>query len=439
MAGPFNGHGIDISVKLEEEKLYHDPYVQLLLRHLNDPALFSGGPQDSRARQDDLLYPYLDFFLRHDKDGYYAGLFKRKGLLETASPGNKLRQNIVREDLVKLSIHSDDLRGKGQYKRLIKGLDPNDPPPGSQTHFSSQTTQHAYGPVTILRSPLTIQMQRLLNCALVKWAIGRPTTGSSCLFQIAPEMTDFITFASFAADVLRLLGSEIIFGNTLREDKQETNIWRRLIPDRAAMKAFLKSPKTPKYLMTGSAGLFNSLSNLDPFKRVGIKITLGIPPVDLGEGGILMTGGGLKRLPAKYKTMRDFAKTISPLVIAKQNGQKIRAPIIDYLGLTESASIFVNRAADPYQEKAWIKFPHPLTYVTTLESAQDLVAATDEGFDRSGLLFFVNFACLDYLEAVLPGDFVKRVKTPDQHQHGFIYDRRAEKAQGFQAREGCGL
>jgi hypothetical protein len=64
------------------------------------------------------------------------------------------------------------------------------------------------------------------------------------------------------------------------------------------------------------------------------------------------------------------------------------------------------------------------------------------------LLLYVNFMNLDYLEAVVPGDFV--YPGPDEQttetalgrlpvtNRGFIYSRRAGADEGFQIREGCG-
>jgi hypothetical protein len=437
MGGPFEGHGIDLSGRLEEERLAADPYVRLLLQHLGDDSLFRGTPESTRARQQALLCPFLDFFLRHDKDGYYCSLFKRTGLLDEFSLGLSVRRDLVLEDLVRLRIHSDDLRGNGQTRRLIREIDPNSPPKGTQVHRSSGTTENANGPVTILRSPLTIHFMRLVNGGLIKWSLGRPSTGGVCMLQLAPEMTDFVTFASFAADVMQELGSRIIFGNSLRESSDEQNVWRRLKPDAHAMRSFLVSREAPKILVTGSAGLFATVANPNMMRRAAIKLFLGLPPIDLGEGGVLMTGGGLKRVPARYKSMREMVRSVAHAVTSIVGERKGRAPLMDYLGLTESASVFVNKAADPLEETAWIKYPHPLTFVTTLELPK-LSPSPAEDFEKPRLFFFVNLACLDYLEAVISGDFVRRVRTPDQPQHGFIYERRADVSEGFEAREGCG-
>jgi len=437
MNGPFDGHGIALG-RMEDEELYGDPYVQLLLRHLKDPDLFRGTPEETRARQEELLVPFLDFFLRHDKDGYYESLFRRKGLLDESGPQPKVRSDVVLEDLVQLRIHSDDLRGDGQQKRLIREIDPHHPPAGSMVFRSSGTTGNTAGPVTILRSPMALHIERLVNGEHIEWSFGRPIKSGCCMLQMAPEMTDFMAYASLMADLMRLRGCEIIFGNRLREDPNEPNVWRRLEPDRAAMMQFFTSNSRSKYLVTGSAGLFATVANPDPKARLAIKLSMGVPPIELGEDGFLMTAGGLKRVPTQYTTMREFMAAMADHIVVNRDGQKLRAPLLDAFGLTESLAIFINRAGDPLDDQTWIKYPHPLTYVALLESPQSLTPVPNDEFGKSRLLFYVNFTCVDYLEAVVPGDFVIRVRTPSCYHHGLIYDRRASTSEGFQIREGCG-
>ena len=118
-------------------------------------------------------------------------------------------------------------------------------------HLSSGTTGVAGGPVQILRSPLTILLMRRVNGGLITWSLGRSSTGGLCMLQMAPEMTDSVTFASFAADVLHELDSEIVFGNSLRPAGNDENIWRRLEPDMHTMRSFFASKVEPKLLVTG--------------------------------------------------------------------------------------------------------------------------------------------------------------------------------------------
>jgi hypothetical protein len=124
------------------------------------------------------------------------------------------------------------------------------------------------------------------------------------------------------------------------------------------------------------------------------------------------------------------------------------APVIDMLGLTESLSVFIGTPMDPHSREPWVKYPHPLTYTALLDSPTRLEPAESWDDEAERLLFYVNFMNLDYLEAVVPGDFVYpgpaeettetavgRLAVP---QRGFVYSRRAGVHEGFQIREGCG-
>ena len=83
-----------------------------------------------------------------------------------------------------------------------------------------------------------------------------------------------------------------------------------------------------------------------------------------------------------------------------------------------------------------------------LYSPNDLTPVKNPKAGKEYLLFYVNFATLDYIEAIIPGDFVlpandtSTIKTimgeRNISQRGFIYSRRAEVDEGFKIREGCG-
>jgi hypothetical protein len=80
---------------LDDDPLARDPYVRLLRSHCTDPALMTGGADEAARRQRELLGPFLDFFLRHDQDGYYRRLYRRKGLLD----GDQVRRDVALADL----------------------------------------------------------------------------------------------------------------------------------------------------------------------------------------------------------------------------------------------------------------------------------------------------------------------------------------------------
>ena len=109
---------------------------------------------------------------------------------------------------------------------------------------------------------------------------------------------------------------------------------------------------------------------------------------------------------------------------------------------------FSSTLTSPFSNEPWIKFPHPLTYTALLKSPFDLTPVENPKEGEEYLLFYVNLMTLDYVEAIIPGDFVKATKDMDSietilgkrniAQNGFVYSRRAEQNEGFKIREGCG-
>lgn len=417
---------------LEDEPLYGDPYVQLLLRHVRDPALFSDPPERTRARHVELLIPFLEFFLRHDRDGYYRALYRRKGLLDEASGG--VRRDVQLHDLAKLRVHSDDLRGAGQAPRLIAGVSER---PGNRTFSSSGTTDNPAGPVSILRSSLTVHVLRLAMGRQIEWMVGHSMNGSTAIIQAPPEMKATAVMVGLASECFEACGAEVLLGARLRDDPAEPNIWRRLEPDVGQIARFFASSARGKVMLGAAASYFGMASNPAVIRALNPASQADPPFLDFGEDGVLMTGGGLKRLP-QFESMRALMTSLHPSFRARRGGALVPVPVTDVLGLTESLSVFGNRAGDPADDRTWIKIPHPLTWVGMLESPQRLALVPDDEVGRDRLLFYVSFTCLDYLEAVVSGDVVTRMHTPDDPQHGFVYQRRAEASEGFRIREGCG-
>jgi hypothetical protein len=383
---------------VEEEELGGDPYVQLLLRHLEDPRLFDGGPDRARALQQELLVPFLDFFLRHDRDGYYAGLYARKGLLDGTGT---VRSDVVLEDLAALRIHSDDLRGeRGQRRRLIAGVDES----RSKVFASSGTTGNAEGPVTIVRSPLTQHCMHLTMGRQMEQAAGHAFEGTVAMMFATEPMRRNVGLPCVVSNSFEQRGAELVLGARMREADGETDPWRLIEPDPEGWERFQAAPVAGKVAMV-------------PTMALPLFIAAGTP-VDLGEDGVLFTGGGLKRI-AQYATMAELLEDARTVFRAGDEP----APIVDALGLTESASCF------PAAPDRALKVAHPLTYVGLFDSPQRLELVDGK---RTGLLFFVNLMCLDYLEAIVPGDVVERAGE------GFVYLRRAGEEEGFRIREGCG-
>jgi hypothetical protein len=426
-AAPGNG-------SLADAAILGDPYVQLVLRHVSDPALFDDTPERTKARHAELLLPFLTFFLRHDRDGYYHALYRRKGLLDAT--GTAPRADVKLHDLAKLRIHSDDLRGEnGQGPRLIREVTRG--APGSFVFSSSGTSQNADGPVSILRSAAQMQVTHTAMGRQMEWMVGHSLAGSCAMIQAAPEMVPILGMAGIPYECFRHRDVEVVMGARLREDANEPSIWRRIEPDFAQMGRFFASPKRGKVLLTGAPALHALASSPEFHRHLNPGAPAGAPFLDFGEDGVLMTGGGLKRLPT-YRSMREMLIAVDPALRARRDGELVPVPVVDLLGLTECVSAFGNRAGNPADDSTWIKSPHPLTWVGMLESPRRLQPVSDDELGQSRLLFYVNFHCIDYLEAIVSGDLVKRTPAPGTSQHGFVYERRAEESEGFQIREGCG-
>jgi hypothetical protein len=411
----------------EGSRLAGDPYVRLLRRHCEDPGILASTPGEVVDRHRELLWPFLDFFLRRDRGDYYRNLYRRKGLLD----GGGVRADVALEDLGSLRIHSDDLRGPdGQRRRLIGEVAADYD--SCQVFRSSGTSGHAAGPVTIARSPLMRRMHSFITGQRFEWAAGHTLDGSLALVQVAPEMRKTIALARNVPAAFENVGARVILGARIADASPEIPVWQRLAPDVDAMRAFFASPAERKTAHMPPAALAQIISDRDLIRQISPG---GDDYLDLGESGVLITGGGLKRV-SRYATVAELIADTGRVLKSRRDGELVPVPTADGLGLTESMAIFLARAGDPADESSWIKVPHPLTWVGLFASPQrlELVPAGEFGADR--LLFFVNFMCLDYLEAVVPGDLVARQLGPDGV--GYVYRRRATEGEGFAIREGCG-
>jgi hypothetical protein len=407
--------------------LADDPYVRLLRSHCEDPELLGSNPDEVTRRHRELLWPFLDFFLRHDQNNFYRNLFRRKGLLD----GSAVRSDVTLDDLGKLRIHSDDLRGPdGQRRRLIAEVAADY---GScQVFRSSGTSGHAAGPVTIARSPLMRRMHSFITGQRFEWAAGHGLDGSLALVQVAPEMRKTVALARNVPAAFEYVGAQVVLGARIADPDPDIPVWQRLAPDIDAMRSFFASPAERKTAHIPPAALAQIISDGDLIRQVSPS---GDDHLDLGEDGVLITGGGLKRI-SQYATVAELIADAGRVLKARRNGNLVPVPTADGLGLTESMAIFLAKAGDPAEASSWIKVPHPLTWVGLFASPQrlEIVPPGEIGEDR--LLFFVNFMCLDYLEAVVPGDVVARQVGPDGV--GYVYRRRATEEEGFAIREGCG-
>ena len=444
MSGPFSGFGIEVDLKLNNFATVKDPYYIELRKILDEGNILKkNSTEDTKKLQKRLLYPYLEFFIRNDNNDYHKNLFYNRGIAKNNK--GELKDNLNLNDLIRLRIHSDDLRGEGQKLRLVKHSETNN----QGMYFkSSGTSVGTIGPVDVFRSNLTLDLSRKTNGDLIDWSVGKTIDEGECLFHMAPEMTDFLAFAAIGSDFLRHRGLNVSFGAKVKSGPKDTTIWQRIGPDIGQMRKFFKNQSQIKYFIASGVGLYKMFMEPKGLKKFGMKLMLNAPPVYLGDDGILMIGGGLKRLPEEITSLSQVVRATGENIIAGHNKNGNPAPVIDMLGLTESINVFIGVPTDPFSDDPWVKYPHPLTYVALLNSPNDLTPVENPEPGKEYLLFYVNLMTLDYIEAIVPGDFVLASEKKDTistalgkrniSQNGFIYSRRAKQDEGFKIREGCG-
>lgn len=268
----------------------------------------------------------------------------------------------------------------------------------------------------------------MINGRRFEWAAGHSLEGALALVQVAPEMRKTVGLANNVPAAFESLGAQVVLGARIADGNPDVPVWQRLAPDVDAIRGFFASPVERKIALIPPPALAQIVSDHDLIRQISPD---GNDYLDMGEAGVLITGGGLKRA-SEYATMAELMAATRQVLKAGHGP----VPISDGLGLTESLAVFFGKAGDPADESTWIKIPHPLTWVGLFASPQrlELVPDGELGVDR--LFFFVNFMCLDYLEAVVPGDVVCRQVGPDGV--GYVYRRRASEEEGFAIREGCG-
>jgi len=410
-------------------RLDEDPYVLQLQRHLQDPSILRGDVRQTRKRQQELLRPYLAFFLRHDNEArFYHRLYREAGILNRHK--NAVRDRVSLEDLHALRLRSEELRGDGQRERLTafarQDLDAANP--RGRSFVSSGTSDHSAGPIRVYRSPLTLAMAYRLNGALVDWALGTRLVEGSALLYMAERMQEHNWFAHLGQEILGSRDIAMRYGAHLRLWPNSAAVWHRLRPDVGAIRDFVNDTRHPRYLIGTSPSLHDLLVDNSLPQRALLNMMAGAPPIHLGRRGTVILGGGTKDPFNGDRRPQELVREIAQYVTSDTGKGRVPAPVIDILGLTESASTFVGRTTSPLTPQAWEHFPHPLTYVSYLEGSgapRPVAVDRHDRGERERQLFFVNFACLDYLEAVVPGDVVAPVYRERMHQHGFIFRHRS--------------
>jgi hypothetical protein len=401
----------DIFEKAKHSKLLTEPHPKKVWETINDNTLFKKSPNQLAKLRLDLSRSALQFFKDHSD--YYTQLYEQ---LEIDPNTAEL------EDIAKLCIPADMLRGDGQTPFLIK-----DAEQGGKHFTSSGTTGKT--PVRVYRSPLDLAIMIVANTQLFEYVYGHELEQSKgiALFMAAEELKDMLNFVSFVDMTLEAKGIELIYGMDLVPG--DGTIWKRLKPNRDKLIAFLKSKKEPKLFFTAPAGvhlLSDQFETMGLVKRLGMKLVAGAPPINLGKGGVVVTGGGSKGydLPP-YEQLVTRAR--NHFKAKGFDGAKTSTPFMDVLGMTETLTALI----DHHGQMA--KISHPLQQVFLLDPRTFQLTKNNRGI----LGVFTPYTT-SWLEAFYPGDIMTRVPSQRFYGEEFVYERRLTTDEGWDLQRACG-
>ena len=92
---PFNGNGIPTNLNESSSTLYNDEYFQLLKKTLTEKNIVNNSREETKNLQKSLLYPYLEFFIRNDKNDFYKKLFFNRGIAKNQNGNLKDNLNLI--------------------------------------------------------------------------------------------------------------------------------------------------------------------------------------------------------------------------------------------------------------------------------------------------------------------------------------------------------
>jgi phenylacetate-CoA ligase len=401
--------------KAVKSELLAHPHVKKLWELSGDKSLFTKSPEELFSLRRDLLRSSLKFFA--EMSDFYEELFNRIGI----DPGSA-----ELEDLVKLAVPSDLLRGEG-YKRFLIEQVKSEP---GIVFSSSGTTSNT--PVRVYRTYLELAMMTRANTLLFEYVYGGELERGRgiALFLAAKELRSRLNFVAFVD--LALQGKEIplLYGMVLSKEEAGGSQWKKLVPNKKAIMEFFKSKEEPKLLFTAPAGIYllsKQFENMNPFLKILSKTVYRIPPVDLGEGGVIVTGGGSKgfQIP-DYDTIVKYSRKFFN---ARRNGLELPTPFMDVLGMTETLTALI----DNYDVMG--KIPHPLQEVFLIDPKTFKLVQEP---DRDGILGIFDPLAVSWLAVFLPGDIVRFKYSNRYYGKEFQYVRRLSKDEGWELQRACG-
>lgn len=398
-----------------KSKLLSDPYVSKIWDLVNDSTLFEKSPDYLRQLRKTLLREALLFFSRRNE--YYAKLLESMDIDPVSAE---------LDDVAKLAIPSDILRGDGQKPFLIKDVEP-----GGEYFRSSGTTGKEL--VKIYRSPLDLAIMVKANTALFEYVYGdklEPDKGVA-LFMAAEELRHRLNFVSFVHLSLEAKNIKLIYGMDLQEGEREGAVWQKLVPNKDRILSFLRSKEEPKLFFTAPAGVYlmaKQFETMNIVKRLAYKLASGAPPVNLGRGGLVVTGGGSKGISVPsyedvVKLSRRYFKSMD------KEGKEIPTPFMDVFGMTETLTAFI----DNYGKMD--KVPYPLSEVFLLDPKTFQTIKEDE---KEGILGIFNPFTTSWLELFYPGDIMLSHQSDRFYGKEYRYIRRLSVEEGWDLQRACG-
>lgn len=357
----------------------------------------------------------FSFFAR--RSDAYAQLFERAEI----DP-----KSAELEDLAKLVIPADMLRGEGHSPFVIEDADK-----GGEYFMSSGTTGKA--PVKVYRSPIDLAIMVKANADLFEYVYGQylePGQGTA-LFMAAPELRHRLSFVAFVELALESKGIELLYGMKMEESGEGDTPWQKLVPDRQNVMKFLKSKREPKLFFTAPAGVYlmsKMFETMSVTKRIIYKLATRAPPVDLGKGGVVVTGGGSKGF-ADLPPYDEIARLSRKYFKASRSEGEVQTPFMDVLGMTETLTALIDNLG------TMDKLPHPLSE-TFLIDPYTFEIIEEEG--KEGLLCVYNPFVTTWLEAFYPGDLM--IAKPSDRYYGreFVFGRRLTVKDGWDLQRACG-
>jgi len=405
-----------LSHAINSELLSKEKHIKRLWNLSGDPSLFSKKPEELEKLRMELFRESIKFF--SEKSDFYDKLFKRLGI----DPGSA-----EREDLIKLAVPSDLLRGDS-YKKLLVSFDGE---PGFV--FSSSGTTNSV-PVRVYRTYIELAMMTKANALLFEYVYGgRLAEGKGlALFLAAKELRNRLNFVAFVDLALQSKNIKLLYGMDLVESTgAEGSQWKKLVPNKKRIMEFVKSEEEPKLLFTAPAGVYllaKQFLELGLLKRLLSKILVGAPPVNMGRGGVIVTGGGSKGMDIPpYGEIVNIARKV--FKAKNNNGEDTLVPFMDVLGMTETLTALIDRYG------VMNKVPHPLQEVMILDPST-LKPVDQPG--KQGLLMIYDPLAISWLEVFMPGDIMSFTESNNYYGKEFVYVRRLTKEEGWELQRACG-